>query len=117
MDAPLGVVTAIVGLARLAVTFTGSAGHAGTTPMGTRDDALCKAAEYVLRVRDAAAAREGAVATVGRLAVEPGAANVIPDRVSVSVDIRAPDRERLDAVLAVVPGELIVIDAVEMAEW
>jgi len=99
-EAPLGVVTAIVGLARLAVTFTGSAGHAGTTPMGTRDDALCKAAEYVLRVRDAAAAREGAVATVGRLAVEPGAANVIPDRVSLIVDARAPEEAMLAALLA-----------------
>ena len=98
--APLGVVTAIVGLARLAVTFSGSAGHAGTTPMEGRDDALCKAAEFVLHVRDAAAAREGAVATVGRLAVEPGAANVIPDRVSLLVDARAPEEATLAALLA-----------------
>lgn len=102
--APLGVVTAIVGLARLAVTFTGAAGHAGTTPMAARDDALCKAAKFVLRVRDAAAAREGAVATVGRLEVEPGAANVIPSRVSVVVDARAPDETTLASMLTEVAG-------------
>jgi N-carbamoyl-L-amino-acid hydrolase len=52
-----------------------------------------------LSVRDAAAAREGAVATVGRLAVEPGAANVIPDRVALLVDARAPEEATLAAVL------------------
>ena len=97
--APLGVVTAIVGLARLAVTFGGAAGHAGTTPMAGRDDALCKAAEFILCVRDAAAARTGAVATVGRLTVEPGAANVIPSRVSLVVDARAPEESTLAALL------------------
>ena len=49
---------------------------------------------------------EGAVATVGRLEVEPGASNVIPARVTLSVDVRAPDGERVDEVLAVVPAEL-----------
>ena len=58
------------------------------------------AAEFVLSVRDAAASIEGAVATVGRLEVEPGAANVIPARVTLSVDARAPDRERLDRLVA-----------------
>src|SRR5438046_2331078 len=66
---PLGVVTAIAGQARGGVVFEGRADHAGTTPMEARDDALVAAAEFVLRVR--AAARDGAVATVGRLAVEP----------------------------------------------
>ena len=78
--APLGVVTGIVAYARRKVSFTGAAGHAGTKPMDARDDALCKAAEYVLRVRDAAAAIDGAVGTVGVLEVEPGAVNVDPRR-------------------------------------
>ncbi|HEX6700995.1 MAG TPA: Zn-dependent hydrolase [Gaiellaceae bacterium] len=95
-DVPLGVVTDIVGIVRGEMVFEGAAGHAGTTPMAVRDDALWAAADYVLEVRRAAEAIEGAVATVGELAVEPGAANVIPSRVRLSVDARAPDRERLD---------------------
>ena len=86
--------------------FEGREGHAGTTPMQQRDDALVAAAELVLRLRDAAANVDGAVATVGRLSVEPGASNVIPARVVLSVDVRAPDDERLEQVAAVVPGEL-----------
>jgi acetylornithine deacetylase/succinyl-diaminopimelate desuccinylase-like protein len=97
---PLGIVTGIVGYTRREVVFEGTAGHAGTTPMSARDDALAKAAEFVVRVRDAAAAIEGAVATVGSLEVEPGAANVIPRRVRLTVDARAPDAERLDRLLA-----------------
>jgi acetylornithine deacetylase/succinyl-diaminopimelate desuccinylase-like protein len=101
-DAPLGVVTAIVGYARRELCFEGAAGHAGTTPMLGREDALCKAAEFVLHVRDAAASIDGAVATVGRIDVEPGAANVIPARARVSVDARAPDVDRLDRLLAAI---------------
>lgn len=90
-DCPLGVVSAIAGVARGELITEGCAGHAGTTPMVGRADALVSAAELVLRVRDTAAEIEGAVATVGRLDVHPGAINVIPDRVTVSVDARAPD--------------------------
>jgi allantoate deiminase len=97
--APLGVVTAIAAMARGERVFEGEAGHAGTTPMEGRSDALCAAADYVLRVRDAAAGIEGAVATVGRIEVEPDAVNVIPGRVRLTVDARAPDRARLDALL------------------
>jgi acetylornithine deacetylase/succinyl-diaminopimelate desuccinylase-like protein len=97
--APLGVVTGIVGYTRREVVFAGAAGHAGTTPMAARDDALSKAAEFILRVRDSTAGIEGAVATVGSLEVEPGAANVIPGRVQLSVDARAPDAQRLDRLL------------------
>src|SRR4051812_5934581 len=93
--APLGVVTAITGIARAEREFRGRAGHAGTVPMRAREDALVAAAEYVLRVRDAAE-RLDAVATVGRLAVEPGGTNVIPGSVRLTVDARAPERERLD---------------------
>jgi hydantoinase/carbamoylase family amidase len=95
-EAPLGVVTGIVGLVRGERVFVGTPGHAGTVPMADRRDALVDAAQYVLHVREAAAAIDGAVATVGVVGVEPGAANVIPARVRVSVDARAPDRERLD---------------------
>jgi acetylornithine deacetylase/succinyl-diaminopimelate desuccinylase-like protein len=113
--APLGLVTSIAATARGEVVFEGRAAHAGTTPMAVREDALVAAAEFVLRLRDAAHAAEGAVATVGRVEVEPGATNVIPARASLSVDVRAPDDERLQAVAAIVPAELSRTAAVEMA--
>ena len=95
---PLGVVTAIAGQARGAVVFEGRADHAGTTPMDVRDDALLKAARFVRHV--AKAARDGAVATVGVVAVEPNALNVVPAQVTVSVDARAPTAEQLDELVA-----------------
>jgi hydantoinase/carbamoylase family amidase len=99
-DAPLAVVTAITGLARGEIVTTGRAGHAGTTPMAGRADALVDAAELILRIRDTASQIEGAVATVGRLEVAPGALNVIPDRVTLSIDARAPDPDRFAALIA-----------------
>ena len=99
-DAPLGVVTAIVGYVRGRRTFGGTPGHAGTTPMDVREDALVAAAEYVLHARDVARGIDGAVATIGQVTVEPGGTNVIPGRVVVSVDARAPDAERLDRLAA-----------------
>jgi hydantoinase/carbamoylase family amidase len=92
--APLGIVSGIVGVSRGTLVVEGRAGHAGTTPMETRDDALVRAAELILKIRETAESIDGAVATVGELTVEPGAVNVIPSRVTISVDARAPDRDR-----------------------
>jgi allantoate deiminase len=115
--APLGVVTQVVGVARGEAEFSGRARHAGTTPMDEREDALCAAAEFVLRLREAARAVEGAVATAGRISVEPGAVNVVPAHARVSVDVRAPDRGRLDAVLAALPEARVrVTDPVPMVD-
>jgi acetylornithine deacetylase/succinyl-diaminopimelate desuccinylase-like protein len=105
--APLGVVTAVAGYARRTFTFTGEAGHAGTTPMRGREDALVRAAEFVLRARDAALAIEGTVATVGILEVEPGAANVVPGQATLSLDIRAPEAEALARLAAELGVELV----------
>ena len=104
-EAPLGVVTGIVGYARGARELEGRAGHAGTTPMPGRQDALVAAAAEILRVRDAALEIPAAVATVGQVEVEPGGANVIPSRVRLSLDVRAPDAERLDALVAAIGFE------------
>ncbi|MDQ2983060.1 MAG: M20/M25/M40 family metallo-hydrolase [Actinomycetota bacterium] len=100
---PLGIVTAIAGQARGEVVFEGRADHAGTTPMSERDDALQKAARFVLHVGECA--REPLVATVGALEVEPNAANVVPARVTVSVDARAPDAALLDELVAAIGFE------------
>ncbi|HXE23681.1 MAG TPA: allantoate amidohydrolase [Roseiarcus sp.] len=88
---PLGIVTAINGATRLEVGVAGVAGHAGTTPMNLRHDALTAAAEMALAVEARARGEAGLVATVGRLDVKPGAANVIPGAVRFSIDIRSPD--------------------------
>ncbi len=79
----VGVVSAIAGQSRLRVEFRGRAGHAGTTPMPLRRDALCGAAELAL-----AAEKCGVLATVGQLAVEPGASNVIPGQAALTLDVR-----------------------------
>ncbi len=95
---PLGVVSAIVGLSLGRMTVTGAAGHAGTTPMHLRRDALACAAEIVLALEAMARENDEIVATVGRLTVSPGAGNVIPGTVSFSYDIRSPrDAARVKA--------------------
>jgi allantoate deiminase len=88
LDLPLAVVETIVGQSRFEVSFTGKANHAGTTPMHLRRDALAGAAEWIGIVE-----REGG--TVGRIAVEPGAVNVIAGTARASLDVRhARDGER-----------------------
>ena len=77
-ELPVGIVSAIAGQSRFRLTFTGEAGHAGTVPMNLRRDALAAGAEFVLVVEAEARLAEGLVATVGQLAVSPGAANVVP---------------------------------------
>jgi allantoate deiminase len=88
---PVGVVSTITGFARWGLTFTGKAAHAGTTPMDRRQDALAAAAEFVLAVEAEARRTDGLVATVGQLAVSPGAVNVVPGEVVLSLDVRHPD--------------------------
>jgi allantoate deiminase len=90
-DAQVGVVTAIAGRTRARLELVGRAGHAGTVPMALRHDPLVVAARIVERVDTIARSSQDVVATVGELLVEPGAANVIPGRVTLSIDLRAPD--------------------------
>jgi allantoate deiminase len=85
----VGVVRAIVGLSRGKVTVKGSAGHAGTTPMHLRKDALTAAAEMVLAFERIARTQDDVVATVGMLSLKPGAGNVIPGDVAFSYDLRS----------------------------
>ena len=97
-DIPVAVVTAIAGQKRLALTFTGEAGHAGTVPMYMRHDALCCAAECVTEIEDFAISNAGKiVATVGRLDIPNAASNVIPGQVNCTLDIRSIDEKELAA--------------------
>jgi allantoate deiminase len=88
-DLPVGVVESIAGQTRAGLAFRGTAGHAGTVPMPLRRDALVGAAEWIARVDARAREEEGLVATVGVLEVEPGASNVIPGRVDLTLDVRS----------------------------
>jgi allantoate deiminase len=88
---PIGIVSAITGQNRIRVSFTGQAGHAGTVPMSLRRDALCAAAEFVVAVEKLARSLPGTVATVGQVSVQPGASNVIPGQVMLSLDVRHQD--------------------------
>jgi N-carbamoyl-L-amino-acid hydrolase len=97
---PVGVVTAIAGIANCDVTFEGEANHAGATPMDERRDALAAASEFVLDVERGArerveAGHEAAVGTVGSLDVSPNANNVVPGRVEATTDQRDVDPEVL----------------------
>ncbi len=91
LDRPLGVVTAIVGQSRYWLRFVGKAGHAGTQPMDLRRDALAGAAELVAVVESVARMTDGLRATVGCLTVMPGAVNVVPGEVRLSLDVRHAD--------------------------
>ncbi|MBO0330785.1 Zn-dependent hydrolase [[Muricauda] lutisoli] len=85
----IGIVEGIVGLNWWDVVFTGFANHAGTTPMDARQDALLAAAKYIVAVNEITNSFEGTqVGTVGRIKAEPGAPNVIPGKVTASLEIR-----------------------------
>jgi allantoate deiminase len=101
---PVGVVTAISGATRLAASLIGMAGHAGTVPMALRLDALTGAAECIVAIEELCRTDpDGLVGTVGYIHAMPGATNVIPGKVSFTMDIRAAsDTHRRRAVTDIV---------------
>lgn len=103
-DLALGVVTAINGARRLNCRFSGEAGHAGTVPMSIRKDALAGAAEWMAFI-EKTTGEQGPepVATIGSLQCLPGAVNVIPAEVHLTLDIRSPQ----DAGLELLLGQLL----------
>ena len=100
---PLGVVTGIAAPTRYKLTLSGRADHSGATPMSMRQDAMCGAAEIILKVENLAQTASGCavldtansvsdasvVGTVGTISVTPGAMNVIPGQVELGIDIRS----------------------------
>jgi len=98
-DIDIGVVEGIVGIEWWDVTVTGVANHAGTTPMNRRHDALLAAAKLVQKVNEIAVKTPGRhVATVGRIKALPGAPNVIPGRVEMSLEIRDLETAKIESV-------------------
>lgn len=97
----LAAVTAICGQTRINVRYSGEAGHAGTVPMSMRHDPAPAAAELVIAAESMARETPDLLATVGRIVTEPGASNVIPGSVSLTLDVRHPlDEARSRAVRA-----------------
>ncbi|HTJ18308.1 MAG TPA: Zn-dependent hydrolase [Steroidobacteraceae bacterium] len=105
-DIDIGVVEGIVGIRWWDVTVEGIANHAGTTPMNRRRDALLSAAEFALAVNRVATSMPGRqVATVGRIRAEPGAPNVIPGKVVLSLEIRDLDAAKMTTVYDAIHAE------------
>ncbi len=108
----LGVVTAINGARRLNCRFTGEAGHAGTVPMSHRKDALAAAAEWMVFIEQRTPQHNPQlVATVGTLQCHPGAVNVIPGEVALTLDVRGPEDQALSELLSelLTQGEAIAL--------
>jgi allantoate deiminase len=87
----VGIVSAIAGQTRARLTLEGTPGHAGTTPMDLRRDALCGAAEFIVEVEKYARQHARLVATVGQIAAEPNISNVIPGKCRLTLDLRHQD--------------------------
>ena len=108
----LAAVTGIAAQLRYRVTIEGWAGHAGTTAMPLRRDALAAAAEAILAVeRVGSAGPADLVATVGRIDVAPGAANVIPGWATMTLDVRALDAAVRDRAAAEILADLAALAA------
>lgn len=106
----LGTVTGIAAQLRYAICVEGIAGHAGTTTMALRRDALAAAAEMILAIeRIAFEDASDVVATVGRIEASPGAANVIPGRVTFTLDVRSGDVARRDRTANAILAEIGII--------
>lgn len=113
----VGIVTSIVGINRYQVEVRGQADHAGTTPMGERRDAAVAAASVILAVRDIAtrlaAEEDYFVGTVGRVLVDPNAANVIAAVVRLVLDVRFARAPAADIFEARLQEALARIEAAE----
>jgi allantoate deiminase len=97
-DRAVGVVTGIAAQLRLKAVIRGRAGHAGTSPMGLRQDAMAAAAEAVLAVEEICSSGEPDLrGTVGRILPRTSAYNVIAGEVEIGIDLRAATRAARDA--------------------
>jgi len=109
----IGVVQGIVGIRWWDIKIEGFANHAGTTPMDRRWDAMVSAAELILAINRVASDLPGRqVATVGKIEAFPGAPNVIPGEVVMSLEIRDLDADKMQQVLDLIQTEAKEIAAV-----
>jgi N-carbamoyl-L-amino-acid hydrolase len=102
----VGVIEGIVGINWWDVTIEGFANHAGTTPMGKRQDALLAAAQLAIAVNKVVTSVPGRqVGTVGRITAEPGAPNVIPGKVVMSLELRDLSSEKVNSLFQSIQAE------------
>jgi allantoate deiminase len=106
---PVGVVSGIAGQTRATFQFLGRTGHAGTTPMTARHDALAAAAQFICEIEEFAHTRPGLTATVGQIAVAPNVSNVIPGEVNLRLDLRHIDDETREAAFRQITHQAAVI--------
>jgi N-carbamoyl-L-amino-acid hydrolase len=106
----IGVVEGIVGINWWNVTIEGFANHAGTTPMDRRQDALLTAAHLIIAVNKVVTSVPGRqVGTVGRIRAEPGAPNVIPGKVVMSLELRDLSAEKIGSLFQEILKEASII--------
>ncbi len=106
----IGVVEGIVGLKWWDVIISGFANHAGTTPMNSRQDAMIAAAKFILKVNQVVNSIEGSqVGTVGRISAYPGAPNVIPGKVVLSLELRDLSKEKIQLLFKNIKEESNII--------
>lgn len=107
----IGVVEGIVGIKQWVVTFQGKANHAGTTPMNNRQDAMLAAAKFVVETNSIARSIPGRqVATNGKIKAEPGAPNVIPGKVEMTLEIRDLDFDKILSVYEKIKTAAVAIE-------
>ncbi|HEX6026767.1 MAG TPA: Zn-dependent hydrolase [Solirubrobacter sp.] len=118
MGKPAAAVIGCFGVERHAITFTGKASHAGSTPMHLRKDAFLAAARFGLAARESAIER-GGVATIGTVTAGPGVPTIINQHCEVTLDQRAFKPEQLRDMLADVKKAADEIAAEEgvTVEW
>lgn len=108
----IGVVEGIVGMMDWDVIIEGFANHAGSTPMNMRKDALLAASKFVIAVNEVINSVPGRqVGTVGKIAALPGASNVIPGKVTVSLEVRDISIEKVEMLFAEIQKRAEVIAA------
>jgi beta-ureidopropionase / N-carbamoyl-L-amino-acid hydrolase len=106
----IGIVEGIVAIHHYDVTIHGFANHAGTTPMNRRRNAMLAAAELTLAVDRIVRSVPGRqVGTVGRLLVRPGAPNVIPGQVDLTVELRDLSTTRIQSLWDQIHAEALEI--------
>lgn len=106
----IGLVETIVGYDIMEIKFWGKSGHAGTTSMDLRNDALVVASRFILAANDIVrGVGQGAVGTVGKIEVRPNASNVIPEYVRLSLDLRADKQTTLNKINYLIEEELVSI--------
>jgi allantoate deiminase len=95
-NVPVGVASSIYGQKRIEIKFSGKDGHAGSTPMDKRHDALAAAAKFILSVEKyAKREKRSLIATIGKLSVHDSASNKIAGTVTCTLDLRSNDADLL----------------------